>query len=345
VIAVGQPVFRVGSKLVQVDVVVRTDKGAVKGLTKDDFTIQDKGRIRPLAVFGVTEKAAATANLTPLPPGVVSNRLGSRGETAQNPTIILFDRLNIQDATDQANSRTRTLALLKALKPTDNVGLYSLFDKITVIQEFTEPADRLAEAANAVDAQTAGSAQGVTGRPEGGAQSRPAVRQTDPCTHHQRSVSGHRPAIAGSSWRKNLIWLTSTIPLTFGQSIERRENDQNEINNYAQILSEGNIALYTIDPRGAGSSSAVSTSGATRADGTRPGTSTDGKNPTEGSRLGGTLNNQAQSGEYSFRHAGHANDRRANRRQGLYKRERRLSALARNSGFRRSNLHAWFLRR
>ena len=54
-----QPVFRVGTRLVTVDVLVRTDKGAVKSLTKDDFTIQDKGKNQTIAVFAMTEAAGS----------------------------------------------------------------------------------------------------------------------------------------------------------------------------------------------------------------------------------------------------------------------------------------------
>ena len=50
-----EPVYRVGAELVQVDVVVRNDKGPVKGLTKDDFTIQDKGKVQTISLFAMNE--------------------------------------------------------------------------------------------------------------------------------------------------------------------------------------------------------------------------------------------------------------------------------------------------
>ena len=43
-----QPIYRVGTRLVTVDVLVRTDKGAVKGLTKEDFILQDKGKTQQI---------------------------------------------------------------------------------------------------------------------------------------------------------------------------------------------------------------------------------------------------------------------------------------------------------
>ena len=91
-----EPVYRTGTQLVQVDVVVRNDKGPVKGLTKDDFTLLDKGKPQTIAVFAMNERGGDTAKAAPLPPNVVSNRINSSGaERAEPATVILFDRLNI----------------------------------------------------------------------------------------------------------------------------------------------------------------------------------------------------------------------------------------------------------
>ena len=90
-----EPVYRAGTQLVQVDVVVRNDKGPVKDLTKDDFTLQDKGKAQTIAVFAMNERGGDTAKAAPLPPNVASNRINSSGETAKTATVILFDRINI----------------------------------------------------------------------------------------------------------------------------------------------------------------------------------------------------------------------------------------------------------
>ena len=63
-VASGQstPTFQVGTRLVTVDVLVRSEKGgAVRGLTKDDFTLQDKGKTQTIAVFSVTDTNSAPA--------------------------------------------------------------------------------------------------------------------------------------------------------------------------------------------------------------------------------------------------------------------------------------------
>jgi VWFA-related protein len=239
------------------DVVVRTDKNVVRGLTKEDFTVQDKGKTQNIAVFSVTDKSAPpSAPLTPLPSNVASNRMNNRGETSQTATVILFDRLNTIDAADQANARTRILALLRGLKPTDRVAFYSLSDNISVVQEFMDSSEQLAQAATRLSAQGGGGG----GSDPLQAALREALNPTQPLdtvTRVQVTAGAFRSIarrLGGVPGRKNLLWLTSSVPLTYGTGSERRGNDEAEVNGYARILSEANIALYAVDVRGAGSS-------------------------------------------------------------------------------------------
>jgi VWFA-related protein len=251
-----QPTFRVGARLVQMDVVVRTDRNTVRGLTKEDFTVLDKGKTQNIAVFSVTEKSAPAAQLTPLPPNVASNRMNNRGEASQAATVILFDRLNTLDAADQATARTRVVALLRSLKPTDRVAFYSLYDNITVVQEFMDNSDLLAQAATRLSPQGGGG-----GAPDPLlAALRDALNPTQPLdtvARVQITAAAFRSIarrLGGVPGRKNLLWLTSSVPLTYGIGSERRSNDEADAASYARILSDANIALYPVDVRGAGSS-------------------------------------------------------------------------------------------
>ncbi len=249
-----QPTYRVGTRLVQLDVVVRTDKGAVQGLTKDDFTVQDKGKAQNIAVFSVTSKNTQSPSLTPLPANVASNRMNNRGETSQNATVILFDRLNIPDPADQANARTKVIALLRSLKPADRVAFYSLHENITVVQEFMDSAAQLAEAANSISAQGSGAANPLQ------AALRDALNPTqslDPVARAQITASAFRSIarrLSGMPGRKTLLWLTGSVPLTFGTGVSRRSDDEAEVNNLVRTLSDANIVVYAIDVRGIGSS-------------------------------------------------------------------------------------------
>src|SRR3954449_888776 len=84
-IAQEQPLIRVNTRLVEVDVVVhkRADKdGKVADLKQEDFSVFDEGKRQKIATFSVrNSRAAAAARLTPLPPGTVSNQLDRAGAT------------------------------------------------------------------------------------------------------------------------------------------------------------------------------------------------------------------------------------------------------------------------
>jgi VWFA-related protein len=151
-----EPLYRTGARLVTVDVTVRNSQGPVKGLTKDDFTVQDKGKPQIIAVFAMTDSAGTAVKGDPLPPGVVSNSANATGEAPRAATVILFDRLNIPRALDQAAVRTKVLEFLASLQPADRIGFYSLGTGLTMVQDFDEGAGPLAQAAK----QLAGSAAG-----------------------------------------------------------------------------------------------------------------------------------------------------------------------------------------
>ena len=146
-----QPTFRVGTRLVELDVVVLNDKTPVRNLTKDDFTVQDKGKTQNIALFSVVE-AHKAPKAAPLAANVSSNRMNNQGESTSNATVILFDKMNTPSA-DQAVARRQTLALLSTLKQTDHVAFYSLDTDLNMVQDFTDGAERLADAAKSLSAQ------------------------------------------------------------------------------------------------------------------------------------------------------------------------------------------------
>ncbi len=88
-------VLRVGTQLVQVNVVVTGDDGPVHDLTVDDFTVLDDGVERVIEVFDVIRsETAEPESVSILPDRVASNRLDRRGRRPKSATIVLIDRLN-----------------------------------------------------------------------------------------------------------------------------------------------------------------------------------------------------------------------------------------------------------
>lgn len=272
-----EPVYRAGTQLVQVDVEVRNEKGAVRGLTKDDFILQDKGKAQAISLFAMNETGPDAPKAAPLPAGVVSNRINADGESAENAVVILFDRLNIIDppgstssssstaggafsalaAGAQARAGRQILEVLASLKPSQRVGLYSLFQDLTVVRDFTEDPTPLIESAKRLLSSTPETAP----TPEGQALDKSLrdalttgipLDQTVRAEITQRAFRGIARRMDGVQGRKSLIWIVSSFPLTFGNDASRRSNDEAEVNAVANELSDANVAVYAIDPRGAG---------------------------------------------------------------------------------------------
>ncbi len=81
------PIFRSGTHLVEVEVVVRDKNGPINGLTREDFTVLDQGKPQPIAVFTLPRhpKPARSpgtvsnrANLNPAPPSCFSSTNSTR---------------------------------------------------------------------------------------------------------------------------------------------------------------------------------------------------------------------------------------------------------------------------
>ena len=253
-----QPIFRTGSRLIQVDVVVQNNKGAVRGLTKDDFTLLDRGKTQPIAMFAVTDSQAKAGLAAPLPANAVSNRMNIQGEATSAITVILYDRSNT-GAMSQAVARKQVLSLLASLKATDRVAFYSLDTRLVLVHPFTRTSEPLVRTARQLDAQ----ADTPQTDPTVKLLSNSLTAFQGPADNPTRVnvTYGAFRVIArtldGIPGRKNLIWMTASIPFTYGTGAERRENDELEFNRMVRVLSEANIALYPVDPRGTGTSDFV----------------------------------------------------------------------------------------
>ncbi|MEO5922967.1 MAG: VWA domain-containing protein [Bryobacteraceae bacterium] len=252
-------VLRSNSRLVALDVLVNNDKGSVRGLTKDDFILEDKGKKQTISLFEITEPGKSGA-ATPLSPGVASNRINSQGLVPDSATVILYDRINAPSPEAQAFVRNQVLRLLAGLKESDRVGFYSLGFNLRVVNDYDQDPTPLARVAKAL--QSSGNppasfspvetalfknlAEALSPMQQPNNQAR--VNITYPAF---RTIARH---LAGVPGRKNLVWVASVFPLTFGNQQERRKNDQAEVDAFRNNLTEANIAIYPVDPGGTGAS-------------------------------------------------------------------------------------------
>jgi VWFA-related protein len=176
-------VFHAGTRLVEVEVVVRNqrirppgvgewfkwvlDSGppfgppgeVLKGLTKDDFTLLDEGKRQSIAVFregapsaGSDAKLGDNQPMT-LPPGAVSNRQDSRGQPVNGATAILIDFLNT-DFGCLGYERMGMTNLLRSLTGADSrIALYTLGENLHVLHDFSDGPQKLIELAGKLEQQ------------------------------------------------------------------------------------------------------------------------------------------------------------------------------------------------
>lgn len=144
--------FKAGTRLVEVEVVVRNNKGPVTGLTKGDFTILDEGRPQRIDVFRAGQTNGAAAAI-PQPPGFVSNRGASGGEGAAGAaayTAVLYDQLNTRiDLKDY--ERKALIKFVRGMRPGEHVAIYVLGRNLHALQDFTDDPAKLLAALQHVD--------------------------------------------------------------------------------------------------------------------------------------------------------------------------------------------------
>jgi VWFA-related protein len=238
------PLFRTGTRLVEVEVVVRDKKGAVMGLTRDDFTLFDKGKPQQIAVFNDSaSRAFAAKTYLPVVKGAVSNRIDRTGRAINGATVLLFDQLNTSfEHLDYA--RSQLLKYLESAGDGEQVAIYMLGKGLSIIQDFTDDPETLRQAVrkwdnknlllliqseenmDSVDLDAAAMSQELYQR----MRNQLTAEAVAKITQH----------LAGMPGRKNLVWLSDT-PGGPG----------------SLALGAANIHLYPVLVRGVGSSGVI----------------------------------------------------------------------------------------
>lgn len=245
-----EPVFHAGTRLVEVNVVVRNkpvrppgiagalrywfDTGppfgptgaSVTGLTKDDFTVFDQGKPQPIAVFSTGN--AGDPKSPALPPGAFSNRADNGGQSLNGATVVLVDLLNTPfDLTDYA--RTALKQILRSLDPNNTrIALFTLGEKLHTLHDFSDDPRELADVAGAL--RDFGDIMGLEGGGDYAAERHGRITYTA-----LKRIVQHLSGLPG---RKNLIWLMSS-PQVVPPAV-------------MAMVQQANIVLYPVLVRGAG---------------------------------------------------------------------------------------------
>ena len=242
-----------------VDVLVRNKTQAITGLTKADFIITDKGKEQAIDAFMATP-ALSTDTQAPPSPGVATNRLNWRGAHVQSASVILFDRINTTTV-DQASLRKQLLTLLASLKDTDSVAFVSLGQRLVLVHDFTDNPSILARAAARLNESNPATppADADQAAMKALQDALIPVQETQPLFRVAATLGAFQSIarhLAGLPGRKNLIWIGRSFPTTFGSDPNRRTEYEKELNAAITVLQEENVALYAVNPGGAGAGQA-----------------------------------------------------------------------------------------
>jgi VWFA-related protein len=144
------PVFRAGTKLVELTVTVLDRKGnAVAGLEPADFTVLDEGKPQRVEFFRfdgglVAPSAVSAAPVTPasLPPGIFTNRAETAADPPRNITALVLDALNTPPQ-ENVLVRAQMLRYLRALAPQTRIAIFLMGRQLRILHDFTDDAAAL----------------------------------------------------------------------------------------------------------------------------------------------------------------------------------------------------------
>jgi VWFA-related protein len=277
------PLFKANTEAVVVDVVVTKANGdAVLNLGKENFQVIEDGKPQAVDLFEehTGESAPATA-LPPMPANVFTNQPAAPPGNSVN--VLLLDSLNTPPP-DQAFVHQQILNFLKNVQPGTRIAIFALGSKLRFIQGFSDGPALLRAALND---------KNLGARPDTSPASRTRQDDVDDAEHiktMEMMNGGHMTAgieavqqaqadfaaqqggeavqmtlaalrhlalyLAGVPGRKNLIWFSSTFPVTVYPS-EKEKNLPAAQRTYAQqirdtadLLTSSKVAIYPVGAEG-----------------------------------------------------------------------------------------------
>jgi VWFA-related protein len=273
---------------VVVDVVV-TDKHGdpVKSLDKAHFQVMENGVAQDVSFFeehSDADQAANPAAAQPapeLPPDTYTNVETVPG---QAPLIVLLlDALNTP-LSDQAYVRNQMLDYLKKIPGGTHMAIFTLGDRLQMLQGFTANPAILKAALSGRSYPTSTSVADLSGPTSNAAGLRlggvvvPLASSVQSTRNSLDRFSNESTSFAqemrtrltldalnamaiyldGIPGRKNLVWFAGSIPWTINpdfslvSGVTGRVDYEDELKKLADVMAVGRIAIYPIDARGLG---------------------------------------------------------------------------------------------
>jgi VWFA-related protein len=247
------PTFRAGTKLVEVDVVARSNGAPATGLTKDDFTLLDNGKPQKIAFFSAQSGRVAAppvVGVAPLPAGEVSNR-AERADRQDNTVVVFLDQRNTPPP-EQAFAIRRIAKFIGTRSPQDRTGIYTFGrdGSLKVVQETTSDSELLSRAAASLKWQDPDfRSPDVSGLEGNGGHSAAdeftalLIRTREIDTKQVLELAARH--LANVPGRKSLIWISAAFPLHWNYL-----DFTPDMLEAARQLNDAGVALYAVDPRG-----------------------------------------------------------------------------------------------
>jgi VWFA-related protein len=283
------------ARAVVVDVVVtQGSNDPVVALGEQAFQVLEDGKPQTIDFFEEhTTTAAPDAAGPQLPPNTVTNLPAAPQSDSVN--VLLLDSLNTPKQ-DQANVHQQTLDFLKKMQPGTQVAIFMLGSKLRQIQGFTSDGSALLQALtdkkNQLVPQSTGAnrtqqddvddqnhiakMQMMTSSKGGGrtdfstvvdAQDDVAFHQADQrVTITNEALQQLARYLAGIPGRKNLIWFSSSFPVSVFPSAKQenavggRQTYGASIKQTAGLLTLSKVAVYPVSAAGLGADLATGAS-------------------------------------------------------------------------------------
>ena len=184
--------------------------------------------------------------------------------------VILFDVMNTP-LTDQAYARNKVLHYLDNMPANEPTAIYILGSKLKLVHDFTTDAAALREAVQKTNIQASLLLDSETEEDRlpnalntpGSADAQMHLEQLRRSMRIEVSLKALQTiaqSLAGYEGRKNLIWISAAFPLSVDPNFtldpsasadfDFMENHAGKVAKTAQVVTDSQVSIYPVDPRG-----------------------------------------------------------------------------------------------
>lgn len=263
--------LRITTRMVLLDVVATDKKDKpIADLHPADLEVLEDGRPQRVRIFARASNDTAGGKQPPkLPPNVYSNRTEYR-QVAGPLVLLLLDGIN-SASDDQFYARRQMLDYIRILKSDQRVAIFALSGDLLLLQDFTSDPQvltstiekyssndslLLARGAPATITPQMADVLSFAGMLKGFIRfnQENAVNAND--ERVRRTLAALRAiarAMIGYPGRKNLIWVSSGLPLSIelgGLNSDLSRNYADDLTSTSALLSQAQVAVYPVDARG-----------------------------------------------------------------------------------------------